>query len=64
MSRTFRNVSQQQKTFYKKDKVNDGSYTKYTRSCENHGGCPYCESNRLHKHRKKIVEKINHLMID
>jgi hypothetical protein len=25
----------------------------YDRSCRNHGGCPYCESNRLHKHKRR-----------
>ena len=23
------------------------------RTCRNHGGCPWCEGNRLHKHKKK-----------
>ena len=22
-------------------------------SCRNHGGCPYCEGNRLHQQRKE-----------
>ena len=26
-------------------------------ACRNHGGCPFCESGRLHK-RKSIKEKI------
>jgi hypothetical protein len=26
---------------------------RFDRSCRNHGGCPYCESNRLHKHKVK-----------
>ena len=25
------------------------------KSCRNNGGCPYCEGNRLHKHRKKLL---------
>jgi len=32
-------------------------YTKskrFDKSCRNHGGCPYCLSNRLHKHHKKL----------
>ena len=28
-------------------------------TCRNHGGCPYCESNRLYKFKKQ-VEKINY----
>jgi len=23
------------------------------RTCRNHGGCPHCESSRLHKHRRR-----------
>lgn len=23
------------------------------KTCRNHGGCSWCEDNRLHKHRKK-----------
>ena len=53
MSRTFRTVSHRLKSFFGKDKVKDGSRTRCARSCENNGGCPYCESNRLHKHRKQ-----------
>jgi len=26
---------------------------RFDRSCRNHGGCPYCESNRLHKSKVK-----------
>lgn len=25
----------------------------YARSCRNHGGCSFCERNRLHKFREK-----------
>lgn len=30
----------------------------FDRSCRNHGGCPYCEGNRLHvnKRREPFVE--------
>lgn len=31
-------------------------YTKskrFDKTCRNHGGCPYCEDNRLHKHNKQ-----------
>ena len=27
-----------------------------SKSCRNNGGCPVCESNRLHKHNKKIEQ--------
>lgn len=23
--------------------------------CRNHGGCPWCEGNRLHKYRAEII---------
>lgn len=38
--------------FYKTKKVRDGSPTRAAGRCQNHGGCPYCLSNRLHKHKK------------
>jgi hypothetical protein len=25
-------------------------------TCRNHGGCPYCESNRKHKYKKAMIE--------
>lgn len=53
MSRTFRRPSYKIKRFKGLKKVKDGSRTRVAHSCENHGGCPYCESNRLHKYRKQ-----------
>ncbi len=52
MSRTIRKVSHRMKSFYGKDKVRDGSFTHDSKSCQNNGGCPWCEGNRLHKHNK------------
>ena len=26
-------------------------------TCRNHGSCPYCRNNRLHKFKKKEVEQ-------
>lgn len=26
---------------------------RFDRSCRSHGGCPYCERSRLHKHRRR-----------
>ena len=34
--------------------LRDGTVQKASRSCESHGGCPYCESNRNHRHKKKM----------
>lgn len=25
------------------------------KTCRNHGSCPYCKSNRLHKYQKRIL---------
>lgn len=25
------------------------------RTCRNHGGCPWCEGNRLHKYRAEVA---------
>lgn len=25
------------------------------KTCRNHGSCPYCEGNRLYKHRRKLL---------
>jgi len=39
-------------------------YTKSKRwdaSCRNHGGCPYCLSNRMHKNDKRISKVMNQL---
>lgn len=50
MSRTYRRY---------KGKVypdKDGKNRKASRSCLNHGGCPYCLSNKMHKHDKKYVD--------
>ncbi len=27
----------------------------FDRSCRNHGSCGYCQSNRIHKHKKNEV---------
>jgi hypothetical protein len=27
---------------------------KYAKSCMNHGGCPYCESNRMRASRRSL----------
>jgi len=33
-------------------KVRDGTPQHVSGSCNNHGGCHFCESNRLHKHKR------------
>lgn len=40
------------KTASVNSKVRDGTPTKASHRCENHGGCPYCLSNRMHKYKK------------
>ena len=40
---------------YKDGTVPDGTSQYATGSCHNHGGCPYCEGNRLHKHKRTML---------
>lgn len=60
MSRTSRTkcpqlyLGDQSYKLYKNGKVRDGTFTRYAGSCENHGGCPYCESNRFHSTHKRM----------
>ncbi len=58
MSRTYRKTPTKLKKWYGGvEKVKDNSRTKVAGSCENNGGCPYCEGNRLHKHNKQLSLK-------
>lgn len=44
---------------HKSGDVRDGTPTRYTKSCENHGGCPYCEGNKKHStNRRKPLEDV------
>lgn len=56
MSRTYRKISSSRLKRGERysNKLRDGSYTKASRGCENNQGCPYCEANRLYKHRRQI----------
>jgi hypothetical protein len=51
MSRTIRKDRKTQK------KVNDGHRQYASKSCEHHGGCPYCLKNRLFDIYKSKQEK-------
>ena len=54
MSRTFRKPSQHKWMRVRHlKKVKDGTPSKPSHSCENNGGCKWCEGNRLYKHRKQ-----------
>ena len=55
MSRTFRKPSH--RLFKDLKKVRDGRRTRMSHYCENNGGCPVCENNRLHKHKKQPTIK-------
>ena len=58
MSRTYRQPStnrNMRKMFKGLKKVKDGTPTRVVSSCENSGGCPYWENNRLYKHNKQIT---------
>lgn len=59
MSRTYRKESHKVKGYNKKasgkkKKVRDGSFTRVSGHCECHGGCPYCESNRMYQKNKEL----------
>ena len=28
------------------------------KECRNHGDCPYCKSNRIHKHKKRGIANV------
>ena len=65
MSRTYRKPMQSIKIGrragakqYRNGKLRDGALQHAASSCSNHGGCPICEGNRLHKHKRHepIVE--------
>jgi len=47
MARTIRNNRKG------KGKTRDGADIRAARSCGNHGSCPYCRDNRLHKHKRR-----------
>jgi hypothetical protein len=51
MSRTLR-----KNYFGKIYKDKDRRKIKASRGCLHHGGCPYCESNRLHNDRVRRLE--------
>ncbi len=53
MSRTYRKKRHSKWTDVGGEDVRDGSRQYPAGSCEHHGGCPYCESNRLHKHKRR-----------
>ncbi len=64
MSRTKRNLRPKMKLGqlsnkqYWDKKVSDGNPQHSSKSCNNNGGCPYCDGNKLHKHkRNKPIEE-------
>lgn len=52
MARTIRKQRKTSKT------VRDGTVQYWAASCRHHGGCPYCESNRLFNYRKLNQDKL------
>lgn len=59
MSRTKRNKRPRMhlgnalaKQLNKDGTVRDGTPTHNSKSCEHHGGCVHCLSNRTHKHKR------------
>lgn len=39
--------------------VRDGTQTHASKSCDNHGGCPFCEGNRLKQSRVTDQESLD-----
>lgn len=37
---------------------------KTDKTCRPHGGCPFCLSNRMHKHNKRQQEKVDDAVYD
>ena len=50
MSKTFRKNPKKGIVYQDKDRRHGA--IKFDRTCLSHGGCPYCEGNRLHKYKK------------
>lgn len=40
---------------YPNGTVRDGTPQHADGSCDNHGGCPWCYGNHMHKHRRNAV---------
>ena len=63
MSRTTRNLRPKMKLGYLSNKqywdgsVRDGTPQYSCSSCNNHGGCPICEGNRLFKHKRGLKDE-------
>jgi hypothetical protein len=38
---------------HKDGTVRDGTPTHASAECQHHGGCPYCERNRTHAHKRR-----------
>ena len=59
MSRTIRNKRPKMRLgsladhIVAKGKVRDGTPQHVSSGCENHGGCPYCEQNKLFGDKKR-----------
>ena len=61
MSRTYRKKNPKRRPWFyeffrkhkKKTVVDDGTPSHPDGSCQNHGGCPWCEGNRLFNTKKR-----------
>lgn len=43
----------------KRDEERRGS-KRFDKTCRNHGGCPWCENGRKHKHDRRAPAKCEH----
>ena len=48
----------------KEHRTNYRGSRQYLTSCRNHGGCPFCESNRLHKFRDRHPQTLEEAIYD
>ena len=66
MSRTYRkkHYMSWSKHSLSNDMVPDGTINHPSNSCTNHGGCPYCLSDRTHRHKKADMESLQESMTD
>ena len=47
LDKAIKSGKEHRKPYYKSER--------FDATCRPHGNCPYCKSNRLHKHRKKLL---------
>ena len=49
LDKSIKSGKEKRKPYYKSKAIDS--------SCRNHGGCPRCYSNKMHKHNRKLDER-------